>query len=249
LKPPACACACSFGSSRAWLDASSLRGTRPLRKRNTMMHLVASYGPNYLGGAEKPRSASPRARGQTGGKRNDDAEKKKEELQGKGVEGMRAVGCRLLPCQLPCTNWEELGDSALSVVGNGSGLVLQTPSQSGAPMAPAPSLGFGSSEAMGWGALIGPSGQCAKQHSRKFRRTLPVSISEQRCDRLRQHVEAYRRGGVEGEPCFETAVSVSDARHPARLREVSEGGRQASADLSACVPGWSPGMQCRADLQ
>ncbi len=39
--------------------------------------------------------------------------------------------------------------------------MLQTPCTAGTSMAPAHSLGFGSSEAMGWGVSIRPSGQCA----------------------------------------------------------------------------------------
>ena len=107
-----------------------------------------------------PTSALPRVGGREQKKKTGwEKERKKDEMQSKGVEGLRvcgfarAVGCRLLPSSPAC--------SALSVVGTRDPCVLQTPSRAGTSMAPAQSLGFGSSEAMGWGASIRPSGQCA----------------------------------------------------------------------------------------
>ncbi len=142
---------------------TSLVGCLFSGKRNTQKSTGATdYGSNYLGGKRGATSASPRG-GKQEGKERCRRRKKKEECR---VKESRVCARLAADC---CHNWGGARRSALSVVGNRRGLDRRA----GLRWAPAPSLGFGSSEAMGWGSLIGPSGQCAAQPP-KFRRTLPV---------------------------------------------------------------------------
>ena len=170
-----------------------------------------------------PWSALPRVGGESKRKRRSGKRKKKDKMQSKGVEGLRA---RLVAdC---CHKIDEPGVLGCQWSEPERPWVLQTPSRAGTSMAPAQSLGFGSSEAMGWGASIRPSGQCASNLQK-----VQTDFSRPHLIHLRANSFPQARGVVDIPPSSGSVapLGATDAADAPGRRERLVSGRQESLDV------------------